>query len=194
MTFLAQAWLTVILLVSSVWASALDVLHLVSGDTASTTGVAVQQTPVVPAGADPSTYVAFFDTNGPVGHPMDSEAAFETIGKDKNSVYLGSSVVAGIDAKTFEYVGKDSLYFKDSSHVYLYSRRAGEIDVVDGADPGSFECVGDCSYAKDRKAVYYGFYIVEGADPATFHAISDPNLFDGAQDKSHTYAQGRMVR
>lgn len=163
-----------------------------SGSSITSTTIPTGKPAVLPAEADKATYTQIFNESGPVGAPMDSEAAFEPIAKDKNHVYFASSVFTQADPSSFIYMG--GLYFKDSRSVYSYARRSDELIVLVNAMTDSFACIGNCTYAKDDAHVYYGLTVVQGADPSTFHTISDPNLFDGAQDKNHIYAQGKIVQ
>ncbi len=109
--------------------------------------------------------------------------------KDKNNAYyLGIKIEAEIDNDTFDYVreGKDSnystSYSKDKNNVYYKHNK-----ILEGADPFSFECVGNFFYAKDKNNVYYAGSKIKGSDPLTFESFGGSGV---AKDKNNCYSLG----
>lgn len=134
-------------------------------------------------GADPATFVVF---------PEEPH-----YGKDAHHVYSGDTIVQGADPATFQFYDSYKVYSRDRTHVFW------EGGALPTADPGSFvplpmtskaaEAVG-AQYGKDTHHVYIENTIVQGADPATFLVLSHPTATADAQDASHYYREGEVVR
>lgn len=71
---------------------------------------------------------------------------------------------------------------KDRLHVYVNGK------LMEGADPNTFELLGNC-YEKDKNNVYYcGEIIVKGADSDTFEVMDYY-----AKDENHIYDDGEVI-
>jgi hypothetical protein len=131
---------------------------------------------------------------------------------DKSHAYFDGLMLMGSDSDTFAYLG-DS-WAKDKSNYYY---AAVKLNVCDRA---SFEIIkpfrgrdSDCyffmgekvsiddidslvvlssSYAKDKRYVYWGRYIVEGADPKSFE-VKNASSISIAKDKHLCYAAARKL-
>jgi hypothetical protein len=77
--------------------------------------------------------------------------------KDINTVYIDGKPIAGSDSASFQLLPVHGLttYFKDKAHVY-YESGYGTINIVIGADPGTFVTVANQTYdAEDAHHRYF---------------------------------------
>ena len=61
----------------------------------------------------------------------------------------------------------DSEYAKDQIHVFYHA------EMIQGADPATFELLPGARYAKDKSHVFVMRRIIDGADPKTFEIIKE---------------------
>lgn len=102
----------------------------------------------------------------------------EYYGKDKRTVYYGSTEIKGADPKTF--IVLKQLLSRDKDHVYY---------ITETLDLNISEVIFDdeLAYLKDTKKVFYRGTEIKGADPKTFkdnvpcvHAIDKNHAYFGA--------------
>ncbi len=163
---------------------------------------------IVP-GADPNSFVPFFDAGGLTLYSEDKTHVYET--EDIAFTIPASSVdieeIASADPKTFSvFYDKDGYftgYAKDKNHVYYL------LDSIPLADPVSFVVLRgihgllyadaggyfDAGFGKDNARIYYGRNPVDGADVTTFTPINTPSGFWTlyAKDKNKVYCENQDV-
>lgn len=103
------------------------------------------------------------------------------LGKDKNHVYIGASVLAFADPTTFEQIR--DYYWKDKSHVFLL-QFGGDTCVIKDADPATFEILGDDNWGRDQQNVYYKFDKLPNCNASQFTVINEAW---GKDDKRYFY-------
>lgn len=103
--------------------------------------------------------------------------------RDKNHVWSGDRIIAGVDPATVEIIDSNFMVIKDKDSVH-YSGNA-----IPGADPTSFKRIGSTYYV-DRNKAYWCDKPIAGADPATFVVLGDSFI---AKDKSHVYRSGGIL-
>src|SRR5262245_20182580 len=84
--------------------------------------------------------------------------------RDAKQVFFQDGPVVNADPAAFGII--DESFARDAVYVFGWSGR-----VLDGADVGSFEQIGDSLFYRDKQGIYYSGYPsgwLEGADPATF--------------------------
>lgn len=104
--------------------------------------------------------------------------------KDKNHVYSGKHILAGLDPAQTVSLGYNTL--KDNRYVYQ-----GDKQIID-ADPLTYQLLvanGNRSYSKDKNAVYYGSQKMPLMDQETIAPLS-PHY---AKDKNHIYYDGSII-
>ena len=75
-------------------------------------------------------------------------------------------------------------YWKDDKFVYCEGKK------IRGANPKTFEVIGDC-WAKDDKHAFYAMYILRKSDPVSFVMLN--SLY--AKDKNYAYsAYGHIIK
>jgi len=116
-------------------------------------------------------------------------ASFKILGeywaKDAKRVYFQDKIVEA-DPATIELVAGH--FARDGQRVYGFLGQ-----VVEAADPATFQPVGD-SYFKDRTQVYYSGYPVskvEGADPGTFQVVTEGK--SDARDARSLFRDGKRL-
>ena len=90
-----------------------------------------------------------------------------------------SSSSVGVVLENLEPVGE--FFFKDDESVYITARTADGVEVVDSADPATFELIENGDYARDANTLYWISYemggpyihIVEDIDPSTFQVLGN---------------------
>jgi DKNYY family len=148
------------------------------------------------------------------GSPDDGTENHNYFTKNSQGAFYRGTPIVGADLTTFTALndpyGHDTLFSKDAYHVYISNPQSANIEILQGADPRTFEvlmsltvscvperqsCEGDFPFAvilaKDGQAVYGALGgRIKGADPTSFETLKTP---DGApsvfaQDKDHIYA------
>ncbi len=102
----------------------------------------------------------------------------------------GRSLNGLIDTKTFKYVG--NYFYKDKNHVYLHYDMSdgGHINIIEGADPTSFNLFG-CN-AKDKNSIYdQRNGKLDMVDYETFKTSSKIGCY--AKDKNEFYFYGEII-
>jgi hypothetical protein len=124
------------------------------------------------------------------------------IGKDAHHVFVTSNQVNTIlKPADFEVVWiNQELFGRDQQQIYaLRYTMPFPLLPFPGADPETFEVVGQY-YAKDKKQVYYYSYhiqeirIVEGANPETFTLYYDHIRNTDSSDGNHFYKTGLLQK
>ena len=132
--------------------------------------------------ADPATFTVMFNNTG----------------RDANHIFVREKCADTVkDVKTFEMVFiKEEQFGKDSEQIYVLRYTPPHpLLPFPGADPETFDVVGDY-YAKDKNKVYYYSYhadqirVLENAAPSTFMLYSDPVRGTDATDGIRHYKAG----
>jgi len=108
------------------------------------------------------------------------------LAKDKNHVFLDSSILYGVSPKSFKQI-KD-YYWKDDKNVFLLQFGNDKIKVEE-ADPETFQIVNDNLWAKDRNNVFYQFDKLRDANVKEFLAIDE----DWGKDKTYYYYHNKRL-
>lgn len=116
----------------------------------------------------------------PKADPASFNLSADGLVRDKNHVWNGDRILAGIDPATAKMINPDFTVIRDKDSVhYQYTE-------IPGADPGSFKHLGSGYYA-DRDRVYWCSTPIPDADPATFKVLGDSFV---AKDKRQAYRSG----
>ena len=91
------------------------------------------------------------------------------LGKDKNRVYIGSSVLMHANPVEFRHI--EQYYWKDNKYVFLL-QFGGPDYIIKDADPASFNVIRRYSWAKDKNYIYYAFSKLLNVNPNDFIAIN----------------------
>jgi len=120
------------------------------------------------------------------------------LGKDKNHVFLYTSIVEEADPSTFKQI-KDN-YWKDKDNVYYLRALNQRQKIIQNADPKSFELIANSSapnnsknlvfvWSKDKNRVFYKPDELTGVHPTRFVAI---NQYWGKNDKHYYHKNLRL--
>lgn len=108
--------------------------------------------------ADPSTFTT-------IKHDLKID-----LGKDSKNVYVDATVLANADPTSFEQV--KGYFWKDKNIAYLL-QYGKQRQLIEGADPSTFEVIGDFDWSKDKKNVYSKFYKLPESTPSEFIVLSE---------------------
>ncbi len=123
-----------------------------------------------------------------------------SVGRDTNNIFVHAIRATNIkDFPSFKMVQLNEEWFgKDKEQVYVLRYKPPHpLLPFPGADPKTFEVVGDY-YAKDKKHVYYYSYhieqivVLEGANPETFRLNFDSEKNTDATDGQKHYKYGQV--
>lgn len=120
-------------------------------------------------GADPETFSTI------------NQSTNSYLGKDKNHVFIGASILAGADPATFEQI--HDYYWKDKQFVFLL-QFGGDSCVIPEADPATFEVLGNDNWARDKQDVYFKFDKLPNCNASKFTVV---NQDFGKDDKRYFY-------
>jgi hypothetical protein len=183
MAFLQTVIVALLLLINSIIAGTLGLLHL-----AQSTSIIKHKTIVA------STTEQLL---APIS-VCDSKFVLCVGGLPK--VYVSGYFLSDADPQTFEAL--DNYYGKDSSHIYwiIEGEEGPEPHEIVDADPQTFTPIlGHEAFAKDKNHVYWLGYLISDADPATFSVVyplqqCGPRCWFDSQDKNHKYLEGQAVK
>lgn len=96
--------------------------------------------------------------------------------KDSRCAYYDSVRIDGVDLASFKI--SDKWIAKDKNHVYMDGL------LLAGADPATFEEVGNTLYYRDKSHVWNVRQLLPDADPATFEMMGNSPF---CRDKSHVW-------
>ncbi len=118
--------------------------------------------------------------------------------RDQHAVYVNGKPQSIVDIETFRVI-ENSPYALDKNRVYYsstvrYASANGSIEVIEGAEPASFEAACTDSYicrnyGKDANHVYYNNQIIKDADPNSFQLNDHGYGFDD----QHVYFYGLLI-
>lgn len=92
------------------------------------------------------------------------------LGKDKNYVFKGASILEYADPNTFEQVKE--YYWKDKNNVYLLQFGGTDCRIKD-ADPKTFKVIKDYHWTQDKNNVFYQFDKLLNVNSHKFVAIDE---------------------
>jgi uncharacterized protein (TIGR02996 family) len=139
-------------------------------------------------------------------HDGVDRASFEVIAddfaRDRNHVYWTHEVVYGVSPAELGILGPDGRFARDRGNVYYFysgihrtmidTKTGASLGrkpiVLDGADPNSFEDLGEL-YGRDDRRVYYHSTLMQGVEAARVRVIGDGFI---ATDRT-VYFQGEPV-
>ena len=139
---------------------------------------------------------AYYDgevIEGADGNTFEIVHGDERFVRDKDRIYYSGEFIGAeiIDAGTFVVLGER--YAKDKNFVYYFGNNIGEgtrlvlLEIVERANPDTFEIVG--KYAKDKNHIFLYNGIFHGVDLATFQEMGERNF----KDKDHAYSSSGKI-
>jgi hypothetical protein len=103
--------------------------------------------------------------------------------RDKNHVWRGDRIMAGVDPATVEIIDSNFMVIKDKDSVHYSGTE------IPDADPATFRRLGSAYYA-DRNKAYWGYDPIPDADPNTLVVLKDSFI---AKDKHRVYRSGSAL-
>lgn len=112
-----------------------------------------------------------------------------TIGKDKNNVYVETTLIQNFDPKTLRYLG--SYYYIDSDSAYFFGsyNNLNDCEII-GADPKTLKVLDEYPWARDNKHIVYRHNISSINDNIDFEVLSE----NWARTRSEYFYQGKSVQ